>query len=578
MPVTQITLLPGYSPEVRERLVARVSHAVASVIAAPPAGITTFINEAATYQRDARVFVAGNHAHPVATEVVKAFLAAMQARELDRAQAFLAPGFQMQFPGGVRFTTLQQLVDWGRQRYRSVGKTFEAFDEAWSGTTSVVHCHGTLSGEWPDRVFPRPRLQSRSLTKADSALVSRRKLAGTGDLTTWQRPPRQLPRQSIKPSWTNAPNCAARRLNTTSSPPPANRHCRHQAADQPARPVAGLFARRGRPLRRDRQGPEQRLQVHQPRQPGGRDHQRHRRAGAGRHRAAGVQAGHGRQGRAVQEVRRVDVFDIEINEKDPDKLVEVIAALEPTFGAINLEDIKAPDCFYVERELRKRMKIPVFHDDQHGTAITVGAAMLNGLKVVGKDISQVKLVTSGAGAAALACLNLLLKLGLKRENVFVTDLAGVVYEGRTELMDEDKIQYAQKTNARTLAEVMNGADVFLGLSAGGVLKPDMVATMAAKPVIFALANPNPEIARRRHTPCATTPSWPRAAPTTPTRSTTSCAFRTSSAARWIRARPPSRTKWKLQQCTPLPSWPRPSKAKWWPRPMPARSWRSALNT
>lgn len=189
----------------------------------------------------------------------------------------------------------------------------------------------------------------------------------------------------------------------------------------------------------------------------------------------------------------VDVFDIEIAEKDPARLVEVIAALEPTFGAINLEDIKAPDCFYVERELRKRMKIPVFHDDQHGTAITVAAAMLNGLKVVGKDISQVKLVTSGAGAAALACLNLLLKVGLKRENVFVTDLAGVVYEGRTELMDEDKIQYAQKTSLRTLAEVINGADVFLGLSAGGVLKPAMVATMAPKPVIFALANPNPEI-------------------------------------------------------------------------------------
>ncbi|CAN7760673.1 NADP-dependent malic enzyme [Variovorax sp. LjRoot84] len=189
----------------------------------------------------------------------------------------------------------------------------------------------------------------------------------------------------------------------------------------------------------------------------------------------------------------VDVFDIEIDEKDPAKLVEVIAALEPTFGAINLEDIKAPDCFYVERELRKRMKIPVFHDDQHGTAITVAAAMLNGLKVVGKDISQVKLVTSGAGAAALACLNLLLKVGLKRENVFVTDLAGVVYEGRTELMDDDKRQYMQKTSARSLAEVIEGADVFLGLSAGGVLKPAMVAKMAAKPVIFALANPNPEI-------------------------------------------------------------------------------------
>lgn len=190
----------------------------------------------------------------------------------------------------------------------------------------------------------------------------------------------------------------------------------------------------------------------------------------------------------------VDVFDIEINERDPAKLVEIIASLEPTFGAVNLEDIKAPDCFYVERELRKRMKIPVFHDDQHGTAITVAAAMVNGLKVAGKDIGQVKLVASGAGAAALACLNLLLKVGLKRENVFVTDLAGVVYEGRTELMDEDKIQYAQKTDARTLKEVIAGADVFLGLSAGGVLKPEMVASMAAKPVIFALANPNPEIA------------------------------------------------------------------------------------
>ena len=189
----------------------------------------------------------------------------------------------------------------------------------------------------------------------------------------------------------------------------------------------------------------------------------------------------------------VDVFDIEIDEKDPQKLVDVIAALEPTFGAINLEDIKAPDCFFVERELRKRMKIPVFHDDQHGTAITVAAAMLNGLKVVGKDISEVKLVTSGAGAAALACLTLLLKVGLKRENVWVTDLAGLVYQGRTELMDEDKALFAQPTELRTLTEAIAGADVFLGLSAGGVLKPAMVATMAERPVIFALANPNPEI-------------------------------------------------------------------------------------
>ena len=189
----------------------------------------------------------------------------------------------------------------------------------------------------------------------------------------------------------------------------------------------------------------------------------------------------------------IDVFDIELNEKNLDKLVDVIAALEPTFGGINLEDIKAPDCFYVERELRKRLRIPVFHDDQHGTAIVVGAALLNALKVVGKAIAEVKVVASGAGAAALACLGLLVKLGVRRENVWVTDLAGVVYEGRTELMDEDKAFFAQKTALRTLAEVMPGADVFLGLSAGGVLKAPMVAAMARAPVIFALANPTPEI-------------------------------------------------------------------------------------
>ena len=201
------------------------------------------------------------------------------------------------------------------------------------------------------------------------------------------------------------------------------------------------------------------------------------------------------EGKAVlfKKFSGIDVFDIEINEKDPEKLVEIIAALEPTFGGINLEDIKAPDCFYVERKLRERMKIPVFHDDQHGTAITVGAAILNGLKVVGKDPSKVKLVTSGAGAAALACLGLLVKLGIPSENIWVSDLAGLVYEGRTELMDEDKIQFAQKTAQRTLAEAIEGADVFLGLSAGGVLKQDMVKKMAAKPLIFALANPNPEI-------------------------------------------------------------------------------------
>ncbi|MGM9487983.1 NADP-dependent malic enzyme [Ideonella sp. YS5] len=189
----------------------------------------------------------------------------------------------------------------------------------------------------------------------------------------------------------------------------------------------------------------------------------------------------------------IDVFDIEVNEKDPDKLVEVIAALEPTFGGINLEDIKAPDCFYVERKLRERLKIPVFHDDQHGTAIVVGAALLNGLKVAGKSIKDIKLVTSGAGAAALACLNLLLKLGLPKSNIWVTDLAGVVYQGRTELMDPDKAEFAQPTELRKLGEVIAGADVFLGLSAGGVLKPEMVAAMGPRPIIFALANPTPEI-------------------------------------------------------------------------------------
>jgi malate dehydrogenase (oxaloacetate-decarboxylating)(NADP+) len=201
------------------------------------------------------------------------------------------------------------------------------------------------------------------------------------------------------------------------------------------------------------------------------------------------------EGKAVlfKKFAGIDVFDIEIAEKDPHRLIEVIAALEPTFGALNLEDIKAPECFIVERELRQRLKIPVFHDDQHGTAIVVGAAVVNGLKVVGKRIEDVKLVVSGAGAAALACTGVLVKLGLKREHVWVTDIKGLVYEGRTELMDPQKAVYAQKTNKCTLGEVIDGADLFLGLSAGGVLKPDMVKRMAAKPLIFALANPTPEI-------------------------------------------------------------------------------------
>ena len=189
----------------------------------------------------------------------------------------------------------------------------------------------------------------------------------------------------------------------------------------------------------------------------------------------------------------IDVFDLEIAERDPDKLVDIIAALEPTFGGINLEDIKAPECFYIERKLRERMKIPVFHDDQHGTAIIVGAALLNGLKVVGKDIAKIKLVVSGAGAAALACLDMLVSLGVRMENIIVTDIKGVVYKGRVEEMDDNKARYAVQTAARTLAEVIAGADVFLGLSAGGVLKPEMVKQMGNRPLIFALANPTPEI-------------------------------------------------------------------------------------
>src|SRR5512140_487140 len=189
----------------------------------------------------------------------------------------------------------------------------------------------------------------------------------------------------------------------------------------------------------------------------------------------------------------INVFDIELAERDPDKLVDIIAALEPTFGGINLEDIKAPECFYVERKLRERMKIPVFHDDQHGTAIIVGAAIVNGLRVVGKDIAKVKLVASGAGAAALACLDMLVALGMKLENIWVTDIKGVVYAGRKEEMDDNKARYARKTDARKLADVIADADVFLGLSAGGVLKPEMVKKMAKKPLILALANPEPEI-------------------------------------------------------------------------------------
>jgi malate dehydrogenase (oxaloacetate-decarboxylating)(NADP+) len=201
------------------------------------------------------------------------------------------------------------------------------------------------------------------------------------------------------------------------------------------------------------------------------------------------------EGKAVlfKKFAGIDCFDIEIDERDPDKLVDIICSLEPTFGGINLEDIKAPECFVVERKCRERMKIPVFHDDQHGTAIIVGAAVLNGLRVVGKNFADVKLVCSGAGAAALACLDLLVSLGVKREHIWVSDIAGVVYQGRTEEMDDNKVRYAQPTAARKLADIIVGADVFLGLSAGRVLKPELLKQMAERPLIMALANPEPEI-------------------------------------------------------------------------------------
>ncbi|HET6782743.1 MAG TPA: NADP-dependent malic enzyme [Pseudoxanthomonas sp.] len=198
------------------------------------------------------------------------------------------------------------------------------------------------------------------------------------------------------------------------------------------------------------------------------------------------------KGVLFQKFAGIDVFDIEIDEHDPDKLVDIIASLEPTFGGINLEDIKAPECFIVERKLRERMKIPVFHDDQHGTAIIVGSAIVNALEVVGKDIGQVKLATSGAGAAGIACLDMLVALGLKPENILAVDRDGVLYTGRPHL-DPDKARYARDTDKRTLADIVAGADIFLGLSAAGVLKPEMVATMADRPIILALANPNPEI-------------------------------------------------------------------------------------
>ena len=189
----------------------------------------------------------------------------------------------------------------------------------------------------------------------------------------------------------------------------------------------------------------------------------------------------------------IDVFDIELDEKDPDKLVDIICALEPTLGGINLEDIKAPECFYIERKVRERMKIPVFHDDQHGTAIISAAALLNGLELVGKDIGKVKIAVSGAGAAAIACLNVMVGLGVSPDNILVCDSKGVLHDGRAAQLDESKLAYCRKTDARTLADAVAGADVFLGCSAAGVLNQDMVETMADQPIILALANPEPEI-------------------------------------------------------------------------------------
>jgi malate dehydrogenase (oxaloacetate-decarboxylating)(NADP+) len=201
------------------------------------------------------------------------------------------------------------------------------------------------------------------------------------------------------------------------------------------------------------------------------------------------------EGKAVlfKKFANIDCFDIELNESDPEKLADIVCALEPTFGAINLEDIKAPDCFIVERLCRERMNIPVFHDDQHGTAIVVGAAATNALRVVGKAFEDIKVVSTGGGAAGIACLDMLLKLGLKRENVWLCDIAGLVYEGREEEMTPQKAAYAQATGKRTLGEVIDGADLFLGLSGANILKQEMVARMAERPIIFALANPKPEI-------------------------------------------------------------------------------------
>ena len=245
----------------------------------------------------------------------------------------------------------------------------------------------------------------------------------------------------------------------------------------------------------------------------------------------------------------INVFDLEINELDPDKLCDIIASLEPTFGGINLEDIRAPECFYIERKLRERMNIPVFHDDQHGTAVIVGAAILNALKVVGKDIKDCKMVVSGAGAGALGCLELLVDLGFPLKNIWVTDIKGVVYKGRKELMDPDKEIYAQDTSARTLMDVIPDADIFLGLSAGNILKPEMVLKMAKNPIIFAMANPIPEILQHVMTLLSV-----QVALITQIRSIIPCVSRICLEVLWIAGLKRSIVKWNWQQFVPLPAW------------------------
>lgn len=273
----------------------------------------------------------------------------------------------------------------------------------------------------------------------------------------------------------------------------------------------------------------------------------------------------------------INVFDIEIDEKDPQKLVDIIAALEPTFGGINLEDIKAPECFFIERELRKKMNIPVFHDDQHGTAIIVGAAILNALKAVGKTVETAKLVVSGAGAGALGCLDMLVSLGFQLKNIWVSDIAGVVYKGRKELMDPEKEKYAQDTEKRTLMDIIPDADVFLGLSAGNVLKPEMVLKMAKNPVIFALAIQFQKSCLKLSMQPVMMRLSALVVQTIQIRSTIPSASHTSSVVHWMSVRRPSTAKWNWLPCAPSPAWQKKKCQQNWKKCM-ARNSSLAVNT